>query len=253
MSIIRNADDFGKSEDVNKAIVTGFREGYIDRTTLMVNMPYADDAVSEAKREGFSDKIGIHLNLTEGMPLTEGIKQNPLFCGPDGRFHALFCKSTKYRLYMDNLSRDQIYQELSAQLKKYSDYGLTLFHVDSHHHVHTNLPVFLALKSLAKEYDFSSVRLSRNLFHGGNGVMKIYKGIYNARVKRICKSVTDYFGSYIDLKEYDSNEGLTELVRKKTVEVMLHPMYKEGRLMDTDTPMEEVNEKISIIKQNLGC
>lgn len=244
MGIIRNADDYGKSEDVNRAIATCFREGYIDRTTLMVNMPYADAAVNEAIKEGFFDKVGIHLNLTEGMPLTEGIRQNPLFCGADGRFHALFCQSTKYRLYMDNLSVEQIYQELSAQLKKYADYGLTLFHVDSHHHVHTNLPVFLALKSLAREYDFSSVRLSRNLYHGGNAAMKLYKGIYNARVKKLCGSVTDYFGSYNDFDTYDNDDGLSKLIRNNSVEIMLHPMYIDGRLMDTDTPMVDVDFRI---------
>lgn len=248
MSIIRNADDFGKSADVNNAIMTCLRDGLIDRTTLMVNMPYADEAVELAGKEGFGDRIGIHLNLTEGMPLTEGIRKNPLFCGPDGRFHALFCQSTKYRLYMDNLSRKEIYQELSAQLKKYADYGLTLFHVDSHHHVHTNYPIFLAVKSLSREYDFASIRLSRNLFHGGNPVMKLYKDIYNGKVKKLCRTTTDLFGSFNDFAAYDNDEGLSDLVSKKSVEIMLHPMYKNGVLMDTDTPMAEVHAKISAIK-----
>lgn len=248
MSIIRNADDFGKSSEVNKAILTCFKDGTIERTTLMVNMPYADEAVEIAKSEGFADKVGIHLNLTEGMPLTEGIKQNPLLCGPDGRFNALFCQSTKYRLYLDNLSKEQVYQELSAQLKKYKDYGLTLFHVDSHHHVHTNYPIYLVVKSLSKEYDFASIRLSRNLFHGGNFLMGIYKKAYNNSVKKFCGETTDLFGSFKDLKDFGNDEELRNLISRKSVEVMLHPMYKDGILTDTDTPMSEVAEKIDRIK-----
>ena len=244
MGIIRNADDYGKSPEVNKAIQTCFSEGLIDRTTLMVNMPFADEAVDYAVKEGFADKIGVHLNLTEGMPLTEGIKQNPLFCGPDGRYHALFCQSTKYRLYLDNLSRKQVYEELSAQLKKYKNYGLTLFHVDSHHHVHTNYPIYLAVKSLSKEYDFASVRLSRNLYHGGNALMGLYKTIYNRNVKKICRTTTEYFGSFCDFNEYGNDEELNRLIEHNSIEIMLHPMYADGVLNDTDIPMKEVTEKI---------
>ena len=41
MSVIVNADDFGISEEVNNAIKLAFERGLIQRTTLMVNMPYA--------------------------------------------------------------------------------------------------------------------------------------------------------------------------------------------------------------------
>lgn len=249
MSILINADDFGKSEDVSRAILECFEKKIIDRTTLMVNMPYADEAVELAKQNGYADKVGIHLNLTEGMPLTEGIKQNPLLCGPDGRFHALFCHSLKYRLYMDNLSRQQIYEELKAQLDKYAEYGLTLYHVDSHHHVHTDYPIFLVLKSLARDYKFSSIRLGRNLYRGGNPLMKVYKILYNGSVRKLCNNVTDLFGSYKDFKNFGTDSDLRKLVKDKAVEIMIHPMYKDGVLTDTDTPMSEVCDTLSRIKQ----
>ena len=79
MGIVRNADDFGKSTEINNAILTCFKDGLIDRTTIMVNMPGADEAAELAREEGFFDKVGLHLNLTEGEPLTDEIKQNPLF------------------------------------------------------------------------------------------------------------------------------------------------------------------------------
>lgn len=67
MPIIINADDYGKNEEINQAISEAFEKKYITRTTLMVNMPYTDKAVELAKQKGFSDRIGIHLNLG-GMP-----------------------------------------------------------------------------------------------------------------------------------------------------------------------------------------
>lgn len=41
--------------------------------------------LSNSIYEWFLDKVGIHLVLDEGVPLTETIKRNPHFC-KDGRF-----------------------------------------------------------------------------------------------------------------------------------------------------------------------
>ncbi|MBO4902178.1 MAG: ChbG/HpnK family deacetylase [Lachnospiraceae bacterium] len=248
MGLILNADDFGKSEEVNRAIAECFRRGYIDRTTLMVNMPYAGEAVKLAQEEGFSDRVGIHLNLTEGMPLTRPIRKNPLFCDENGRFHAGFRQSFRNRIHMDKTSRQQIHTELKAQLDQYKAWGFTLFHADSHHHVHTDFPVYRVLKILAGEFSFSSIRLSRNLYHGGSVVNAVYKKWYNASVAKLCGHCGDCFGSAADLMGYGTASENRTLCRTKQVEIMLHPMYDEnGRLMDTDMPMEQVFSYISQI------
>ncbi|MBP5384808.1 MAG: ChbG/HpnK family deacetylase [Lachnospiraceae bacterium] len=249
MSLIRNADDFGKNEDVTRAILTCFANGSIDRTTLMVNMPDAARAVEEAKKAGLQDRVGIHLNLTEGMPLSEPIRSNPVFCDENGRFHARFRQKKLYRLHMDRETEEQIYTELGAQLALYREWGLKLFHVDSHHHVHTDLTVYKALKRLAVEYRFSSVRISRNLYRGGSPANRIYKGWYNRAVRGLCESTTDLFGSFIDLKEYATPEENRDLIASRPVEIMMHPMYDaSGTLTDTDTPMETVDAYFAQIR-----
>ena len=240
MGLIRNADDFGKNGSVNRAIAECFAKGYIDRTTLMVNMDGAEEAVRIARENGFSDRVGIHLNLTEGMPLTQPIRSNPLLCDVNGRFHAAFRQTTKYRLYMDQLSKDQIYTELKAQIEQYAAWGLTLFHVDSHHHVHTDYPVYSVLKRLSKEYRFSSIRLSRNLYRKGSLPMRIYKAWYNRAIRKLCGKTDDLFGSCADLFAYDSEEALRALAAGKKIEIMMHPMYDQaGILTDTDRNMEQ--------------
>ena len=249
MGLIRNADDFGKNESVNRAIQTCFQKGYIDRTTLMVNMPDAAQAVEIAKKEGFFDRVGIHLNLTEGMPLTQPIRSNPLLCDATGRFHAAFRQTTKYRLYMDQLSEEQIFTELDAQLQQYANWGFPLFHVDSHHHVHTDVPVYGVLKKLSRKYRFSSVRLSRNLYRGGNPLTRIYKGFYNRSVARLCDTTTDLFGSFEDLTGYGTWEQNRILCEKKQIEIMLHPMYDaQDRLVDTQRPMDEVQDYLNRVR-----
>ena len=49
---IVNADDFGASPSVNQAIDYAFKNGIINKATLMVNMPHVQDAVYKAIRGG---------------------------------------------------------------------------------------------------------------------------------------------------------------------------------------------------------
>ena len=255
MPLIVNADDFGKNEEINRAVCEAFDKGYITSTTLMANMPGADQAYELAKEKGFADKVGIHLNITEGIPLTEAIRSNPLVCASDGSFNAAFYHSTKYRLYMDKLSIDQIRDELDAQIRRFFTLGFKSLHIDSHHHVHTDYPVYLALKPLAKRYGFEYIRLSRNLYKGGSAINKIYKHFYNTAVKKLALNTSDRFGSYKDLMTFFSLDPMSEADRtseypeamrkfaaEQIIEIMVHPMYDEhGELMDTDIPMRQEN------------
>ena len=259
MALIVNADDFGKNDDVNSAVCEAFEKGYITSTTLMANMPGAGAAYELAKEKGFSDKVGIHLNITEGMPLTEAIRSNPLVCAPDGSFNAAFYHSTKYRLYMDDLTIDQIRDELDAQISVFLEMGFKTLHIDSHHHVHTNYPVYRALRSLSSKYDFDYIRLSRNLYRGGSFLNNIYKHVYNASVKKLAAHTSDMFGSYRDLMGYFSLDpmrsadrikeppgGMKHLFSERKVEIMVHPMHDEnGELVDTDIPMRDEGHMFS--------
>lgn len=242
MSIIINADDFGKSEKVNQAILECFCKRYVDRTTLMVNMPYAEEAVQLAKENHFFDKVGLHLNLTDGKPLTEAIGRNPLFCDEKGQFHAQFHRQLKYRLYMSDSDIRQIQEELIAQIQRYLGYGATLRHVDSHHHVHTDIPVLKALEPLLKKYEIKSIRIGRNLFHKESLGNRFYKRYYNSRLGALHVDVTDYFGSYVDYVKYFEALGTkkTAFCKNHSIEIMVHPMYNEQEiLVDTVTPMNE--------------
>ena len=77
--IIINADDFGLAESSSKAIAKAFSENLISSTTACANGDYIEQAYNIARDNGFLDKIGIHINLTEGKPLTDGIKTDAFF------------------------------------------------------------------------------------------------------------------------------------------------------------------------------
>ena len=239
MPFFVNADDFGRNSETNRAICEAFEKGYTDHTTVMVNMEAAAQAFELSEKNGFRDRVGLHLNLTEGFPLSREIRGNPLICSADGRFNAAFYHNTKYRLYMDSLSISQIEGEFRAQLKRFSELGFSELHIDSHHHVHTNYPVFLALKRLCGEFGFTYIRLSRNLYRGGSILNRIYKGLYNRGVKKLCPHRVGYFGSFKDLMEFTGNDParLERLGMSENIEIMSHPLYSGGELTDSELPM----------------
>ena len=84
--MIINADDFGYSESVNEAICQCFNRGLINRTTIMVNMPEAENAAEIAKNNGFFHRVGLHINLTEGRAMTEECRNSSL-CDEKGCFN----------------------------------------------------------------------------------------------------------------------------------------------------------------------
>ncbi|MCR4589358.1 MAG: ChbG/HpnK family deacetylase [Lachnospiraceae bacterium] len=238
---IINGDDFGISENVNEAVRECFEKRLITNTTLMVNMPYADEAVEIAEKCGFSEAVGLHLNLTSGYPLTEPIRRESRFCRKNGSFNAYFQKHLMSRLMLSRREERAVACEIEAQIRKYYSYGLPEKHLDSHHHVHTNAPVVNVLLPLLKRYSFRSVRLTRNLFLKMNPLKRVYKSSYNRKLKRSGLMTADYFGSYRDLSAM--NGCIKDDV---LLEVMVHPMYDDqGTLVDTNIPMDRVKELIN--------
>ena len=234
--VIINADDLGYSREVNKGIEECFNKGVINRATIMVNMPFAGEAAEMAKKASVFDKIGLHINLTEGEPLTEEAKNSAL-CAPDGRFNGTFHRSFKNRIYLDKKTREAIYKETEAQIRKYIEMGFTLFHADSHNYTHSYLSVYIPVRKLLKKYGFKSVRISRNIPKGSFSLFfLIYKGIFNILIKNLRVNgkkikTTKYFGS---VQDYEASENKKEL--NKSIEFMTHPLYSDGGVIDNTLP-----------------
>lgn len=237
---IVNADDFGISSEVNDAIALCFQKRMITNTTLMVNMPYASDAVFMAKEAGFAERVGLHLNLTAGVPLTSPIRSCRLFCDKKGEFNAKFHLSTSTRLKVGKTESEALKEEIEAQIRRYLTFGLPEKHLDSHHHVHTDFSVWKVAEPLLRKYDFRSVRISRNMYEKTNVFNALYKKKYNKRVQKTGMETTDFFGSFRDFEKY-----APQLPENALVEIMLHPMFSEdGILMDTKIPMEQTADFI---------
>ena len=216
MKIITNADDFGLSEDVNRAIDIIINDGKIDRTTLMVNMPYTIQAVKMAKDGNYFSKVGLHINLIEGTPLTKDIKKTKI-CNKNGEFNGLFFKKLSHRLWINRNERYAVSKEIEAQIKRFIDFGFDTIHLDSHQHTHTNLSILFIVLRLAKIYGFKTVRLSR----------------INKKIMRYNKNNNQFFGSKLDFEKekiWDEKK-----CRNTLIEVMIHPVLRNCRIVDNYT------------------
>ena len=69
--LIVNADDFGLTAGVNRAIVEGSRDGIVTSATIMANASAYEQAASLAKANT-NLRTGCHVVLIDGQPITSG-------------------------------------------------------------------------------------------------------------------------------------------------------------------------------------
>lgn len=219
MKVIINADDFGLREGVTNAIADAFERRLITQTTAMVNMPHFNESVKIARDRGFFDKVGLHLNLTFGMPLTEKIRNCRRVCNSDGSFSGEFHRSVVGRLLFSNEEKVAVSEEIEAQMRRFVSTGFTLMHLDSHHHVHSDWGVLRIMLPLARIYGFKTIRLSRNAGTGLTPLKKMYKTIVNDQIKRSFVS-TDYFTDVVGFKRISD-----AIPAGAATEIMTHPTY----------------------------
>ncbi len=233
MHLLINADDFGRSDFVNRGIDYCFNSNLIHRTTLMVNMQGVDEAVDLSKKHGYSNRVGLHINLEEGHPLTKPIL-NTIFC-TNGKFNGQALRNQKNRFILDKRVQMAVEHELRAQIERYLGFGFTLLHIDSHRHAHTNPSIFRLLMPLMKEYGFRSCRLSRNIPPKEiRGAKKVYKTVFNNEIKAFNQRNNDlqwyvaYFGSQWDIDKISTDERF----QNSYIEVETHPIIKESNLLE---------------------
>jgi len=132
--LIINADDLGADEGRNAGIFEVLRAGIATSASILPNGPALDHALAGIRSGGFEGvSFGVHLNLTEGRPLAEGLSR---LTGPDGNFRG---KASAHRLLMktgDVSLQTDIAREAALQIERLLDSGISITHIDGHQHVH---------------------------------------------------------------------------------------------------------------------
>jgi hopanoid biosynthesis associated protein HpnK len=144
-SLIITADDFGISESVNLAVITGWRHGLLTCASLMVTGAAFSQAIALAK-ENPGLQTGLHLTLVQGRSAAEH-KGFPSLTHHDGSFShdPVFAGM---RLFFLKSLQKQIEIEIEAQIEKFLSTGLPLTHIDGHLNIHMHPTVFAILCKL---------------------------------------------------------------------------------------------------------
>ncbi len=151
--LIINADDFGLTSGVNRAIAGGHRNGVITSATLMANARCFSEASTISKSlPGL--KTGCHVVLIDGEPVSSNL---PSLTNGSGRFRSSL-KGFAQAAVRRQISPQEIQRETEAQIRKIQANGITLTHVDSHKHTHMFPHVLHPVLQAARSCGIRAVR-----------------------------------------------------------------------------------------------
>ena len=156
--LIVNADDFGLTPGVNRAIAEAHRRGIVTSTTLMANSGAFTEAIALV-RTAPKLSVGCHVVLVDGAPILSPDRVRSLV-NDQGHFPVGFGAVAKSAL-RKKLNPGEIEAEVAAQISKLQQAGVNVSHVDSHKHTHM-LP--LIGEAIIRAAQSCGVRAIRNPF-----------------------------------------------------------------------------------------
>ncbi len=119
--VVVNADDFGLTDGINRAVVEAHVDGIVTSATAMVRQPSAA-AAAELARANPRLGVGLHVDLGE-------------WAFVDGGWVALYT-------VVDDDDATAVAGEVDRQVARFSElFGRPPSHLDSHQHVHNRSPV----------------------------------------------------------------------------------------------------------------
>ncbi len=174
--LILNADDFGLTAGINRAIGELHVAGALTSATLMANGPAFDDAVRVASAHPTLG-VGCHVVLTDGAPVSPP-ESIPSLLGPDRKTFRPTLSAFLGALFLGRIRTEDVLREGTAQVEKLERAGIAITHLDTHKHTH----LFPAIaRPLLQVADRASIRAIRSPFepawnsalHHGNGSRRL--------------------------------------------------------------------------------
>jgi predicted glycoside hydrolase/deacetylase ChbG (UPF0249 family) len=130
--LIINADDFGLTEGVNRAVLELNAAEVLPSATLMAT----GRAFREAAHSAFvqtSLGVGCHVVLVDGRPELHPAELPTL--APDGRLRSSLT-TFMVDLFGGRIASREIEREAVAQIRQLQSAGITVTHLDTHKHTH---------------------------------------------------------------------------------------------------------------------
>jgi predicted glycoside hydrolase/deacetylase ChbG (UPF0249 family) len=250
MRVIINADDFGYSTATNDAICSLMSARKVTSATIMANGPVFRDAV---RRIGDfpTCSFGVHLNLTEFRSLTLfDIFYDSGIVNEEGLF------TGSLRRTPPSLSLVKaIEKEWGEQIVRVLDHGVSVSHLDSHHHTHTIPWLFVSLKRIQKRFRIGKVRATMNWYYwkeySPSTIALLSKKAWGWSLRHFYRTrTTDHFTSF---QWFIANLRNGERRSHGVAELMCHPGQPwasgETELLWSDWP-QQLPFRIDLISYN---
>jgi predicted glycoside hydrolase/deacetylase ChbG (UPF0249 family) len=157
--LIVNADDFGLTHGVNRAIVACHQRGIVSSATLMATGACFDEAVALAASLP-QLSIGCHIVLVDGEPLLPANEVRSLLAPGTNRFYHSISEVLQ-AVVRGRFNADEVEAEAGAQLARLFRAGVEVSHFDAHKHTHMFPSI---LKPLLRAAAAHGVRTARNPF-----------------------------------------------------------------------------------------
>ena len=225
---ILNADDFGMTNDFNRAVLYAYGRGLLKSASLCANGSAFDNAVNEILPECSALGIGVHLNIMEGHALTKC----HLLTDDSGIFNQGYL-SLMFKAKKKDVQK-QIENEFRAQIEKIISITKP-DHIDSHVHTHAIPEIFKIVVKLAKEYNIPYIRTQHEAFYTVPKLSKHLNFKYPANILKILllnhftqinKKLLENTG--LKTNDYLLGVGYTGMMDDMTVEYGLEALPDEN-------------------------
>lgn len=154
--LVITADDFGLNRYLDRGIEQTCEEGAVTNVSVMANGEGMDEAARFLTNHP-RISVGIHLNLTDGNPLSEANALGNLL-DSEGRFLGLHRKAAVAIVSKPSLKR-AIEKEFRVQVERALQLGLRPAQLNCHGHLQGIPAIFGLLLEIAVEYKIPFVRM----------------------------------------------------------------------------------------------
>jgi predicted glycoside hydrolase/deacetylase ChbG (UPF0249 family) len=238
--LILNADDFGLTLGVNRAIAELYDAGALSSATLMASGKAFDDAVAIAQQRPRLG-VGCHIVLVDSTPVSPPA-EIPSLLGADGINFRSSLIHFLFDLYRGRIRLTEIEVEAAAQIKKLQRAGIKPTHIDTHKHTHMFPRIASALIAAAGRCGITAIR---NPFEEGWSLklseapwVRLFQVLYLHRLRK------DFLKDGQGMRTTDGTIGIAvtgtltaaalrrmfETMPPGTWELVCHPGYNDADL-----------------------
>ena len=253
--LIVNADDFGLTPGVNRAILELHAAEVLTSATLMAQACATEEAVNMALAMPTLG-VGCHIVLVDGAPVSDKNKIPSLVDRNTGNFHPSLGSFLK-RSFTARIRSADVEGEASAQIALLQSYGLRLTHIDTHKHIHMFPAILRSVLRAAKSAGIHAIRNPYEPVWSLNATTNA-PDVRRAEIL-LLRRFESKFRRIVDEEGFQTTDGavgvlatgtlniatvraLITAMPEGTFELVSHPGYRDEQLAKANTRLLESRE-----------